>query len=99
MIDIEKHKAKVREEVARRGLTSFMNDTKWRELQRAALEELPFAPPYQRKDVLLTSAEPGTFDTDVSHLGDWRDGILPFHSVEWIRVRPRYLKHRGLLIA
>ena len=65
------NKAKVLAEAARRGLTSFMNDTKWRELQRAALEELPFFPPaYQRKDILHTLPEPARLDADVWIFGD-----------------------------
>jgi len=99
MSDIEKHKERVGIEVAKRGLVSFMNDTKWLELQRAAVDELPFAPPFQRKDVLQPVLEPARFDTDVWWHGDWREGILPFYSIEWLRIRPRYLKHRGALIA
>jgi hypothetical protein len=95
----EKHKAAVRAEVERRGLTSVMNDTKWRELRQAVRAELPFRPPYQRKDVLEGAPAPATFDADVDYHGDWVEGLEPLRSVEWIRVRPRYLKPRGLLVA
>ena len=93
MYDIEKHKNAVRDAVAERGLASFMNDTKWKELALAVSKELPFPPPYQRKDVLESTAYPPEFNDDVSYRGDWTEGILPFFSIEWICVRPRYTKY------
>ena len=52
------------------------------------------------------------FDEDVSYWGDWglEEPYLskylssdmhatPFYAVEWVKVRPRYKKHRGQLIA
>ena len=97
MYDEEKHKAEVRAELTRRGLGSFMNDTKWQELV-AEIKKLPFPPPYQRKDVLFAKPEPSRFDADVWYHGDWTEGILPFFSIEWIRIRPRYLKHVARLL-
>jgi hypothetical protein len=94
MNDTDRHKQKVRAELTRRGLGSLMNDTKWRELL-AAIDKLPFPPPYERKDV-LHPAEP--FDTDVWYHGDWTEGIYPLYSIEWVRIRPRYLKHVGQLL-
>lgn len=91
-----KSKHQVNVEVARRGLVSVMNDTKWRELQKAVRTELPFAPPYQLKVVLNPHPHPEHFETDVDYLGDWGDECLfPFREIEWIRVRPRFL-HRTL---
>jgi hypothetical protein len=55
-------------------------------------------PPYQRKDVLHSEPEPSTFDSDVWYLGDWVEGIYPLFSIEWIRIRPRYLKHVAQLL-
>jgi hypothetical protein len=87
-------------EVAKRGLVSVMNDTKWAELQGAIRRELPFGPPYQIKVVLNPHPEPEHFETDVEHWGDWSDECLsPFYEIEWLRVRPRFLRRRGRLIA
>ena len=62
--------------------------------------ELPFAPPFQFKAVLKTLPEPEQFETDVDYWGDWSDESLsPLFGVEWLRIRPRYLRHRGRLIA
>jgi hypothetical protein len=38
---------RIQEIIASRGLTSFMNDTKWNEFRMAMLEEMPFQPPYE----------------------------------------------------
>jgi len=74
-----------------------MNDTKWRELLEA-IDKLAFSPPYQRKDVLYSEPEPTRFDSNVSYLGDWTEGIHPFFSVEWVRIRPRCLQHVAQLL-
>lgn len=93
------NKARVMKTVAERNLVSVMNDTKWRELQDTVINTLLFPPPYQAKYLLEDRLYPGEFETDVSYWGDWIEGIVPFYSVEWIRVRPRYLKHRGRLVS
>lgn len=93
------NKARVMKTVAERNLVSVMNDTKWRELQDAVINTLLFPPPYQAKYLLEGRLYPEEFETDVSYWGDWIEGIVPFYSVEWIRVRPRYLKHRGRLVS
>jgi hypothetical protein len=97
MYDEIKHKLEIKNELARRGLGSVMNDTKWRELL-AEMSKLSFPPPYQRKDVLHAEPEPCSFDSDVSCLGDYVEGIYPLFSIEWIRIRPRYLKHVAQLL-
>lgn len=79
-------------------LYSVLNNTKWRELQSAVLTSLPFPPPFQIKDVLGNEPYPKEFENDVWYLGDWREGLYPFYSVEWIRVRHRYLKDKGNLL-
>ncbi|HXJ57354.1 MAG TPA: DUF6678 family protein [Verrucomicrobiae bacterium] len=95
-----KSKQQIDTEVAMRGLVSIMNDTKWRELQKAVRAELPFAPPYQLKVVLNPHPEPEQFDADVHYLGDWSDECLsPFYEIEWIRIRARFLRRRGRLLA
>lgn len=95
-----KTKQSVNIEIAKRDLVSIMNDTKWIELQGAIQRELPFSPPYQLKAVLNTQPYPEHFETDVYYLGDWGDEcVLPFYGIEWLRVRPRFLRHRGRHIA
>ncbi len=94
-----KNKMRVIETIAERNLVSIMNDTKWRELQDAVINTLLFPPPYQGKYLLEDKLHPDEFETDVWYWGDWNEGIIPFYSVEWIRVRPRYLKHRGSLVS
>lgn len=84
--------------VAKRGLTSVMNATKWRELRDGVAEELPFAPAFQRKDVLEAVPYPEDFDEDASHIGDWPAGLDRCDGIEWIQVRPRRLLHRGRLV-
>lgn len=93
------NKARVMKTVAERNLVSVMNDTKWRELQGAVINTLLFPPPYQAKYLLEDRLYPEEFEMDVSYWGDWIEGIVPFYSVEWIRIRPRYLKHRGRLVS
>ena len=95
-----KPKQQIDSEVAKRGLVSVMNDTKWRELQDAVRTELPFAPPYQLKVVLNPQAYPEQFEADVDYLGDWSNECLfPYYEIEWIRIRPRFLRRRGRLVA
>lgn len=89
---------KVQKVVAQKQLCSIMNNTKWEKLQRAVLNTLPFAPPFQAKYVLDDSLYPQTFENDECYLGDWIEGLSPFYLVEWIRVRPRYLKPKGILV-
>lgn len=94
-----KSKQQVTAEVSKRGLVSVMNNTKWVELQGAVRRELPFGPPYQLKVVLNSRPEPEHFEADVDYLGDWSDECLsPFYEIEWLRIRPRFLRRRGQLI-
>jgi hypothetical protein len=92
-------KEKVIEATAERNLGSMMNDTKWKELQNAMENELPFEPPYDLKRVLNEDSCATDFDNDVWYLGDWSDeALLPFFSIEWVKIRPRYIKSRGRLV-
>lgn len=96
---MSKYKQKVDEEIVSRGLVSVMNNTKWTELQDSVCRELPFNPPYQMKLVLEAFPYPKDFAEDVSYLGDWSNECLkPFYAIEWLRIRSRYLRHRGKLI-
>lgn len=46
-----------------------------------------------------SSPYPKDFESDVWYLGDWNNECLkPFYAIEWLRIRPRYLSHRGQLI-
>lgn len=96
-------KDKAMQIIRERQLWSLMNDTKWRELQVAMRTEMPFAPPYILKIISeeICLEEP-YFQKDVSYLGNWDDEILcwgEFYWIEWVKIRPRYLKFRGKLIA
>lgn len=84
--------------ISERGLTSVMNATKWRKLRDAVMNDLPFAPAFQRKDVLESQPYPEVFDTHVNYCGDWPAGIDRSSEIEWIRVRPCRLVHRGRLV-
>lgn len=82
-----------------------MNDTKWNELRDAMMNEMPFRPPYTVK--FLTDDESGDdLSEDVYHTQDWYYALSmegecfnAAFAVEWIKVRPRYLKSRGKLLA
>lgn len=81
-------KQKVVTVVNKKQLASVMNNTKWEQLQKCVIDTLPFTPPYQVKYVL----------EDAWYWGDWEQGLRPFYSIEWLRIRPRYVKSRGRLI-
>lgn len=92
---------KVRRVIAERGLTTYMNDTKWRALCRAVNDELPFAPPYQVKLLLSETPHPVEFEVSPSYYGDWAQtpeaamGIF----IEWLKVSPRVSCPVGQLAA
>lgn len=98
MVSEQDFKKRVNRVVVQKQLCSIMNETKWGSLQKGVINSLPFAPPYQVKYVLDDAHYPENFDNDVWYLGDWIEGLSPFYSIEWIRVRPRYLKHKGNLL-
>ena len=98
-------KEKVQRIVSERGLYSCMNDTKWNKLRDAMRHEIPFQPPYIVKFLFDETAFVETdFQNDVYHTMDWYDAYAMdgyFHAavaIEWIKVRPRYLKSRGALL-
>jgi hypothetical protein len=98
-MDVEQEiKKKINKVLEERQLYSVMNNTKWGQLRAAVITTLPFVPPIQIKYVLEDTPNPECFDQDVSYLSDWMDGVPPF-VIEWIRVRPRYLKLRGHLVS
>lgn len=99
-------KERVRKIIQQRNLCGYMNDTKWNELRTAMMNDMPFPPPYILKFLFEEEAVGDkSFYEDVYYLGDWYSGFaIEEHyfngafAVEWIKVRPRYLKHRGHLI-
>jgi hypothetical protein len=95
-----KRKARIRGLLAKRGLASYMNDTKWRELCRGT-DKLPFPPAYQIKCVDSDVPEPLELPYAPAYFGDWArtpEGSFGIH-VEWVKVAPRYSRHRGRLIS
>ncbi|MGG7177177.1 DUF6678 family protein [Clostridium paraputrificum] len=97
--DLEKYKKRVLQVIEKKNTYSVMNYTKWKELREAMIYELSFPPPYIRKWVVLDDVELPRFDRDVSYIGDWSYEILyPFVGIEWVKIRPRYIKPRGALI-
>lgn len=96
-------KEKVKKIVLQRNLCSYMNSTKWNELRNAMLNEMPFPPPFSIK--YLDTEYKEELQHDVYYLGDWYYGLsIDGHyfdasfAIEWIKIRPRYLKQRGMLI-
>lgn len=96
-VSMKKLKKKVLALVEQRNMISVMNNTKWLELQNS-VKELPFLPPYELK-FITDNYEPQPLDKDIRNTGNWDDEVmLPFFNIEWIKVRPRYIKDRGRLI-
>ncbi|HYC75653.1 DUF6678 family protein [Brevundimonas sp.] len=96
---LPKLEAGIQTEMDRRGLASFMNRTRWAPLCKAVHEELPFPPPFQIQDMTGPRQVLWASD-DVDHWGDWSaESLEPVLSIEWMRIVPRYLKHRGMLVA
>ena len=86
-------------ETERRGLTSCMNDTKWREFLMAMVQEMPFCPPYIYK-TLFEEEEGDYFDfsEDVWYTGDYDEESFADYNykvIEWVKVRPRYYEYHG----
>ena len=75
-----------------------MDNNHWKRLITAINEELPFTPAYQLK----TSGHPeypDKFENEVTYLGDWSDEcLLPYEEIEWVKIKPRMLKHIGRLV-
>ncbi len=107
MYEKEKYKSKITSIIEQRGLYSVMNNTKWAEL-KTGIQTLPFAPPFVIKRVDEEKSVYHEFDENAYYLGDWGDGLdcflgsdiyaTPFFAIEWIKVRPCYLKMQGWLI-
>jgi len=102
----------VLELVEKRGLASYMNTTKWKELKRAVIEEMPFQPQYCMKTVDgvidETKLSSSTAYAGEGHWGyldsleeylSWDCFATPFWAIEWIKVKPKKQEvFRGRLI-
>ena len=91
--------------VKQRDLCSYMNDTKWNELRQAMYNDVPFPPPYIIKYLFDSECrEEDSIQKDSYFCGDWHEGFTydkyfnGGFAIEWIKIRPRLLKHRGQLI-
>jgi hypothetical protein len=94
--------------IVQKGLSSVMNDTKWLKLQKA-IDSLPFPPPFSER--LLTYTDDYPISPMVEGLRTcygnchgnwssfWEEGLAPFFVIEWLKVKPRYAKYRGRLVA
>lgn len=87
---------KIAEIVHERQLTSYMNDTKWKEFIHAMDEEMSLEVPYDYK-TLLNERDNLSFCTgyDIESFNGYH-----FKSIEWVKVKPKFYerKHRGMLI-
>lgn len=82
---------RIRRLLEERGLTSFMNDTKWRELC-VAVRALPFPPAYQVKLVDAEEPNPPALEPVSSYFGDWAttpEASVGLH-IEWMKIAPRF---------
>lgn len=76
----------------------------WANVVQAVIDEMPFQPAFVIKylDQPYSAGPDENFTSDVSYLGDWSGENFPpadsYDKIEWIKVRPRYLKHRGRLV-
>lgn len=108
----EKWKDKAKETARLRGMYSCMNDTKWGELLKAMLNEMPFPPPFIVKYIFEDMCpEEKAFCCDIRQkgglpgvTGDWRGLSTDGHTVdgaaaiEWIKIYPVILESCGRLI-
>ena len=90
--------------VCDRNLCSYMNNTKWDEFVTAVRNEMPFPPPFEMKCLTQEGvSQSKALKEDVDYWGAWSgEAFLPrefYFNIEWIKVRPRYLKFRKELLA
>ncbi len=80
-----------------------MNNTKWNELVFAIRTQMPFPPPFDIKYLTETDHKDTALqNSDVYYFGDWDGENFPnkdfYCNIEWLKIRPRYLKHQGRLL-
>ena len=110
--DKNAEKEEIISQIAGKGLIRVVDETSWSNLVNAVITEMPFQPafiikyvthPFTIKCCGDNSAIQGeNFVADVSYWGNWNGENFPskeyYYRIEWIKVRPRYLKPRGKLI-
>lgn len=89
----------VNEILQQRGLTSYMNNTKWREFQNAMINEMPFSPPCVYK-TLFEDGKGSYFDfaEDEMSPDDYSAESFAWNQysiIEWVKVRPGYYSVEG----
>ena len=88
---------RIAEEVCKRQLTSYMNDTKWKEFLQAMTEEISITLPYAYKTLLEEEPEQLRLGTgyDIESF-NW----YHFKSLEWVKVKPRFCEYiyKGRLV-
>ena len=86
--------------VSSKNMIKVLDELKWKILQNS-IKELPFPPPYVIKDIRESEQSYHEFSEDVWYWGDWSNEALlngNLFAIEWIKVRPRYIKKYGKLI-
>ena len=87
--------------IEERQLTSVMNETRWKRLNRALSEALCYAPPYQIKYLGEDTLFPSESLSEYELLwGEWEDIWMEssLQSIEWIRLRPKVLIYKGAIV-
>lgn len=87
----------IAEIIQKRNLTSYMNNTKWREFVHAMDKEMSVAVPYDLK----TLFEDSHYEyIDETFYDDESFNYYDFKSIEWVKVKPKFHEsiHRGMLI-
>ena len=88
---------KIADIVNERQLTSYMNETKWKEFLYAMVKEMPEELPYTYKTLFEEEEEKLYYGTayDCESFNYYQ-----FKSLEWVKVKPKYYEfiHRGRLI-
>lgn len=90
------HSERVVEIISERRLTSYMNNTKWREFVHAMDEEMPCNVPFDLKNIF----EDDHFELYDRFYDDECFNNYDFKSIEWVKVKPKFCDsiHRGMLI-
>lgn len=88
---------KIHELISERRLTSYMNNTKWREFIHAMTKEMSIDIPYGYKTLF---EEKGDEVLCVSSFDIESFNSYDFKSLEWVKLKPKFFehKHRGMLL-
>ena len=84
--------------ISERQLTSYMNETKWKEFIHAMNEEMLISIPYDYKTLFEEDIKVeliGICSYDRESFNDYY-----FKSIEWVKIKPKFYEsiHRGMLI-